>query len=128
MRMQQRNKQKFKYAYFLGKEPIYDEDGNFTGEYESKYSEPKVGYANINSGYISANHMSGTASPEMYGIDVDYIKTVMAPTDFGMDEYSILWLDDLEAEEHDYVIRRIGRSLNNVRIACSHVDITGGDA
>jgi len=124
MRMQHRNRQKFKYCYYLGKEPVYDDDGNFTGEYESKYSKPKTGWANINSGYISANHMSGTAAPMTYGMDIDYIKTVMAPTDFGMDEKSMLWIDDLKADKPDYVIRRIGKSLNNVRIACTHVDIT----
>lgn len=124
MRMQHRNKQKFKYAYYLGKDPVTDADGNFTGEYEPKYTKPKVGYANINSGYISANHMSGTDTPTMYGIDRDYIKTISASTDFGMDVYSVLWIDDLNSETPDYVIRRIGKSLNSVRIACTHVDST----
>lgn len=125
MRLQHRNKKKFKYACFLGEEPVYDSDGNFTGEYTPTYTEPKEAYANINDGYISANHMSGTAAPEMYGIDIGYIKTLMAGTDFGMDERSVLWIDDLDSEQPDYVIRRIGRSPNNVRIACAHVSMTG---
>ena len=125
MRLLHRNKKKFKYAYFIGQEPVLDADGMFTGEYEPKYTEPKVAYANINDGYISANHMSGTAVPMPYGEEIDYIKTIMAGHDFGLDESSVLWIDDLRSEKPDYVIRRIGRSLNNVRIACAHVDITG---
>lgn len=124
MRMQHRSKQKFKYAYYKGQKPVYDEDGNFTGEYAPSYTEPMIGWGNINSGYISANHMSGTATPEMYGIDLDYIKTIMTSTDYGLDEYSVIWIDNLDSPTHDYIIRRIGRGINNVRIACSHVDVT----
>lgn len=43
MRTLKRNKQRMWYSLPLGKEPIVDEDGNETGEYENIYTD-KVGF------------------------------------------------------------------------------------
>ena len=58
-----------------------------------------------------------------------------------IDEYSILWIDcvpELDSEgklalnehnemitPHDYVVKKVAKSLNNVSIAVSKVDISG---
>lgn len=47
MRCMNRNKVKFFYSLYEGREPITDEYGNVTGEYDVKHGNPTEGYANI---------------------------------------------------------------------------------
>lgn len=122
-RLARRNKRRFAYKLYLGEERVLDENGLFTGEYASQYTEKRYGYANINSGYISANHMSGSTGTFGYGIMIDYDKILMASSTFGIDEFSLIWLDDLEKEGNEYIVKRVGQSKGHVRIACAHVEV-----
>ena len=115
MRMLQINKREFQYRNALSDAvPIRDENGHLTGEYMQAYTDKFTAYANI-------SPASGIAAETYFGSNLDYDRIIASDTDFGMDEQSQLWVDDLNSERHDYVVKRIARSINNVLIAISKV-------
>ena len=126
MKTLNRNKTGFYYALYEGKEPIVDDYGNTTGEYEVKYSKPRNFFANIS----AAN---GKADVEQFGANVDYDKIIVGDNIFPqIDEYSILWIDtapviDNEGKTetpHDYVVKKIAKSLNSISVAVSKVEVS----
>ena len=45
--------------------------------------------------------------------------------DIPIDENSILWVDQLDTtEDHDYIVKRVAKSLNVVSIAIAKVDVS----
>lgn len=119
MRMLNRNKQTFRYRLCTGTTvPVVDPDGYETGEQMPVYSAVFTGRANI-------APATGEADERAFGTSADYDRIICANTDFGMDENSMLWVDDLDAEHPDYVVKRIARSINGVRIAIAKVNTNG---
>ncbi len=129
------NKQRFFYALFEGKEEILDEYGNLSGQYKLLYSNPIEFKANISAA-------RGESLSNQFGENLNYDKTIVA--DKGsllLDEYSILWVDSIPLlnedgslatddegkvfTPHDYVVRKVGESLNTVLIAISKVTVSG---
>ena len=125
MRTLNRNKTTFYYALYEGKEPVVDDYGNVTGEYEVKYSRPKKFRANIS----AAN---GKADVEQFGANVDYDKVIVGDIFPQIDEYTIMWIDTVPVIDnegktetpHDYIVKKIARSLNSVSIAVSKVEVS----
>lgn len=135
MRCMSRNKVRFYYAPYEGKEPITDEYGNVTGEYDVKHGNPKEHFANISAA-------KGETTTRQFGENESYDKVIVMDNDApAIDEYSILWVDtvpQLEADgslskdedgkvltPHDYVVKKIARSMNSVSIAISKVNVSG---
>lgn len=119
MRALRRNKQTIFYKLFLGKEPVMDEYGNETGEYTLAYSEPREVKLNVSSA-------RGESYTRRFGDYVDYDK-VMVTTDLKLpiDEISILWVDNLDTQKpHDYIVKKVARSLNSISYAISKVSIS----
>lgn len=126
MRTLNRNKTVFYYALYEGKEPIIDDYGNITGEYDVKYSPPKKFSANIS----AAN---GKADVEQFGANVDYDKIIVGDDIFpNIDEYSVLWIDTVPVLNsmgevnipYDYIVKKIARSLNSISVAVSKVEVS----
>ncbi len=117
MRVLNRNKQEFDYR-ILTKDvvPVLDPDGFETGEYAPVYSDKITARASI-------TPATGTVNERAFGENIEYDRIICAETDFGMDEHSQLWVDDRTSSEPDYVVKRISRSLNHVRIAIARVDL-----
>ena len=125
MRTLLRNKTTFYYASYIDETEIIDEYGNGTGEYDIAYSNPiKV------SGNVSA--AQGEIQNRQFGESERYDKViVLDERDVPLDEHSILWVDTLPHlnedgstdTPHDYIVRKIARSLNGVSIAISKVDV-----
>lgn len=129
----QRNKTSFYYALYVSKKSIVDDYGNDTGEYEIKRSNPYKGFANIS----AAN---GETQIQQFGENAAYDKVIVIDTPLPIDEYSVLWIDSvpelnkdgsLKLSEkgeiltpHDYVVKKVAKSLNNMSIAISKVDVT----
>lgn len=121
MRMLERNKQTFAFKLLTDKSvPILDPDGYETGEYALAYSEKIFAKANI-------AHVTGHADERAFGTLVQYDRVICANTDFGMDENSLLWVDDLDSPNNDYIVKRISKSLNTVRIAIARVETSNED-
>lgn len=117
MRCLERNKTEFYYALYNGKQPVTDDDGYETGEYTISYSEPIKCKGNI-------SQSTGRANTEQFGIDVSYDKVlVMDDVNTPIAEDSILWIDAAPTGKHNYIVKKIAKSLNSVSIALSRVDV-----
>lgn len=135
MRCMNRNKVKFFYSLYEGREPITDEYGNVTGEYDVKHGNPTEGYANISAA-------KGETQTRQFGESETYDKVIVMGNEAPpIDEYSVLWVDtvpqlnedgSLAVDEegnvltpHDYIVKKVAKSLNNVSIAISKVNVSG---
>lgn len=125
MRCLARNKATFYYALFNGKEEIRDENGYLTGSYRLSYGKPIKARANISAA-------QGETNVRQFGENVPYDKViVMDDSGVAIDEYAILWVDKLPVlngdrttnTPHDYVVKRVARSLNSISIAVAKVDV-----
>lgn len=139
MRTLTRNKRKFWYCLYTGKEPLYDEYGNATGESRLVYADPVECYANI-------SQATGYAQTEQFGQLTDYDKVIVfADPATPIEESTVLFIDkepefttstvttyvDSEQQEvevteplFDYTVRRVARSLNSVSIAVRKVKVS----
>jgi hypothetical protein len=118
-----RNKSKFYYASYIGEAEIIDEYENKTGEYEVSYSKPIKTLGNVSAA-------QGEVQNRQFGESESYDKViVLGDRNAPIDEHSILWVDTLPHlnadgstdTPHDYIVRKVARSLNGVSIAISKV-------
>lgn len=125
MRCMVRNKTTFYYASYIDETEIIDEYGNRTGEFSLTYGNPmRV------SGNVSA--AQGEMQSQQFGESESYDKViVLDDRNAPIDEHSILWVDTLPHlnedgstdTPHDYIVRRVARSINGVSIAIGKVDV-----
>ena len=116
----------FYYANYVGKEELIDEYGDKTGEYEVIYGNPVKCKGNISAA-------QGEIQSRQFGDSESYDKViVLNNVNIPIDEYAILWVDtlpsltdDKTSTPHDYIIKKVARSLNSVSIAISKVDVNG---
>lgn len=129
MRTLLRNQVAFYYAPYLNKQALKDEYGNLSGEYEIIYGNPVKVFGNISSA-------QGEMQTRQFGESETYDKViVLSNPNTPIDEYSILWVDtkpalsesgeNIENISHDYVVKKVARSLNSVSIAISKVNVRG---
>lgn len=135
MRTLFRNKTKFYYALYEKREEITDEYGNVTGQYELIYSEPIKMFGNVSAAV-------GSIQNRQFGESESYDKVIVLDNpETPINEYSLLWVDALpeldndgklvlkedgtETTPHDYIVKKVARSLNSVSIAISKVDVNG---
>jgi hypothetical protein len=122
-----RNQRKFYYASYIENKEIIDEYGNSTGEYEVIHGNPIKALGNISSAM-------GETQVRQFGESESYDKVIVLDNvNSPINEYSILWVDTLPHlnddgttdTPHDYVVKRIAKSLNSVAIAISKVNVNG---
>lgn len=130
-----RNKSPFFYALYVTKTPRKDDYGNFTGEYDVQHDNPIPFSANISAA-------KGETTTRQFGENESYDKVIVMDNDAPpIDEYTILWIDTvLQIDEngalvvnedgdaltpHDYIVKKIARSLNSVSVAISKVKVSG---
>ena len=120
-----RNKSKLYYASYIGETEITDEYGNGTGEYHLDYENPIETFGNVSAA-------QGEMQNRQFGESESYDKViVLDDRNAPINEYSILWVDTLPHlnddgstdTPHDYIVRKVARSLNGVAIAISKVDV-----
>ena len=119
------NKRAFFYALLEGETEIKDEYGNSTGEYSVSHSNPIKKLGNVSAA-------QGEIQSRQFGESESYDKViVLDERDTPIDEYSILWVDTLPRlnedgstdTPHDYIVKKVARSLNSVSIAISKVNV-----
>ena len=136
MRCMIRNKTKFYFAIYVGDSEILDDKLCSTGECESVYSPPIEKFGNIsaargemqNRQFGESERYDKVIVLDDLGITINGIHT----DEFQLDERSILWIDTVPQlneygdtdTPHDYVVKRIARSLNGYAITISKVDVT----
>ena len=135
MRTLVRNKTEFYYALYEKREEITDEYGNKTGQYELIYNAPVKMFGNVSAAV-------GSIQNRQFGESESYDKVIVLDNpNTPIDEYSLLWVDTLpllneagtlilnedgtEKTPHDYIVKKVARSLNSVSIAISKVDVNG---
>ena len=120
-----RNKRTFYYALYTGQTEIVDEYGNATGQYSVSYGSPTEVRGNVSAA-------QGEMQTQQFGDSESYDKViVLDDVDTPIDEYSKLWVDSLPVlngdgstdTPHDYVVKKVARSLNSVSIAISKVSV-----
>lgn len=127
MRCLLRNMRDFYFALYENKVDIEDEYGNKTGEYEIVYGKPIKSKANISAA-------QGEVQSRQFGDSESYDKVItLGDIDTPINEYSILWVDNLPTIEsdgttktpHDYIVKKVAKSLNVVSVAISKVTVSG---
>ena len=127
MRCMVRNKSKFYYASYVDETEILDEHGNATGEYAVQYSNPIASYGNISAA-------QGEMQSRQFGESESYDRViVLDDRNAPIDEHSILWVDSLPLlnddgttdTPHDYIVKKVARSLNGVSVAIRKVNVNG---
>ncbi len=125
MRCMERNKTKFYYALYIDKNDIKDEYGNITGEYEVLYGNPVAVKGNISSAM-------GETQVRQFGGRESYDKVIVLDNpETPINEYSILWVDTLPHlnedgttnTPHDYIVKKVAKSLNSVSFAIRKVNV-----
>ena len=119
------NKSTFFYALHKGQTEIVDEYGNATGQYSISYADPVPMRGNVSAA-------RGEIQSRQFGESETYDKVIVLDNpNTPIDEYSVLWVDTLPelvdgttSTPHDYVVKKIARSLNSVSIAISKVTVT----
>lgn len=134
MKCMERNKSTFYYALYTGREMIEDEYGNVSGEWDTQHGDPIAEQANISAA-------QGETQARQFGENVSYDKVIVMDNPFvPIDEFTVLWVDtvpkltdsgSLALDEegkiitpHDYVIKKVARSLNSVSFAISKVTVS----
>lgn len=118
MRTLKRNKQKIWYSLYQGNQEVIDSDGNYTGERAKTYSTPVSMKVNL-------SPATGNTQIEGFGVNADYSHVIVTDEmDCPIDEKALIWIGDTlaEAQQHTYMVARIARSLNNLRIAIRETD------
>lgn len=125
MRCMARNKATFYYALYTGQTELIDEYGNATGQYSVTYGNPIKALGNVSAA-------QGEMQTRQFGERESYDKViVLDDVNTPIDEYSILWVDTLPLlngdgstdTPHNYVVKKVAKSLNSVTIAISKVSV-----
>ena len=127
MRCMVRNMCTFYFANYKNKVELKDEYGNNSGEYKVIYGKPIMCKGNISAA-------QGEMQSRQFGDSESYDKViVLNNVGIPINEYSILWVDKplvINSEgyadsPHNYIVKKVARSLNSVSIAISKVDVNG---
>ena len=121
------NTKRLWYSVYKGKQPIIDENGDFTGEYIESYGEPVAFRANI-------SPAKGSSEADVFGASITYSKTIStANMNLPIDEYSLIFDKEPERKEDDtvdfekaqYEVVAVARGLYHVKYAIKklHEDI-----
>lgn len=128
-----RNKQTFHYALPTGTlTDVYDSDGLYTGVQTPSYGEPIEVAMNISPG-------TGRAVLEWFGIATNYDKVLVTDdTSCPITEDTILWIgiepttttvnngvSTTVNNPHNYVVNRVGKSLNSIAYGVTEVSVGG---
>lgn len=125
MRLQNRNKRLLYYANLEGTEPILDDYGNDTGELRLVYSE-KTPYHSIIS--VATTATNAYVNRREFGNEESYQLVVICPVENPFSSTSIFWIDDLEAEEHDYHVIGITKNVNQAFITIRKIQTHAGQS
>lgn len=119
MRTLEINKQEIKYASYVNKTEIIDEYDNPTGQYILNYANPVAVR-------VSVSAATGIVSRNPFGDLEDYDKVIMhSNMTLPITESTRLWVDSLDTTKpHDYIVRKVARSMNGVSLAISKVNVS----
>lgn len=132
MRILQRSAQPIYYRLYQGLNPftVTDEWGNTV-----ETGESVIGYADPVEFRASVSPASGVSNVEQFG-DLDNYDHVIVTDDMAcpIDEHSLIYIGIVPTQTggvwspHNYVVRRVAKSVNVVSVAVRKVDVTPNSA
>lgn len=121
MKTQKRNQTTIYYANYtdMSAETITDEWGNTleTGEHSVTRSTPVA----IK---LVVSPATGRTAEEMFGDLQGYDRVLVTEKGCPINENSVLWIENEITEPHDYIVKKVARSLNFVAYAVSRVEVS----
>lgn len=124
MKIMERNKKGLSYLLYDHKEPVLDEYGNETGEFNVFYKDAVTIRANV-------SPATGASQIEQFGNLSGYDKVIMTDDmNCPISETSVLFVDKQPeySEEgkplYDYTVKRVAKSLNSISYAVSKVSVS----
>ena len=125
MKTQKRNQTTVYYANFESAEDAFitDEWGNslMTGEKEVSSTSP-TGIKMV------VSPSTGVVSEEFFGGFADYDKSLVVEGDCAINEHSLIWIGRSPSEPHNYIVKKVAKSLNFSAYAVSRVEVSDGDS
>lgn len=119
MRCLERNKTTVYYANLLGVEDAIDDDGNYTGETETVYEDPKPLKINV-------SVPNGQVSTQLFTMLNDYDRVLVTDeTELDIDNNTVFWIGVECTEPYNYVVKGIHESLNVLSLAVKEVKVNG---
>lgn len=123
MRNLERNEKTVYYREYLGKTMLSDSSGRRTLQYAIEYGEPVMIRANV-------SRARGSADIEQVGILDSYDATLVTHNlSLPFTESTIFYIDkeppenDDNGTQHNYVVRRVSKSLNAMSVYLKKVDV-----
>lgn len=87
------NTKRMWYATYQSKTPVFDDNGDFTGEYEEGYNEPVEFRANLSATRGTQGFTGTGASYDYFGADVKYDRIISTcRMNLPLDEYTLVWI------------------------------------
>ena len=131
MRSLKKNQQKLWYSTYADQIIIYDRDSDsniiydeIDGERFPRIIAERAGYNNPVSFYANISAAKGTSDSEVFGVSLDYTKTISTcDMTLPLSETSLIWYETepkynadgtIDSSSADYAVVAIARSLNNV--------------
>lgn len=120
MRTLKRNKRPVAYAFYAGSTEILGDDGSHTGEYEVTYTTPVKTLMNVSGG-------RGQADIALFGLTQTFGRTATTEDlDTPWNTETVFWIetDPDKGESFDYRVVAVSRTINQVVLALSEVEVT----
>lgn len=118
MRNLKKNETKLWYSNYGKGNPILDENGDETGDYDSGYGSPVSFFATLSAS-------KGTAYADVFGTNLDYTRTLSTVQKLPITEESLIWKSEpalnadgtVDKESADYTVAGIADGLNELVVA-----------
>lgn len=118
MRNLKKNETKLWYSNYGKGNPILDENGDETGDYDSGYGSPVSFFATLSAS-------KGNAYADVFGTNLDYTRTLSTVQKLPIKEESLIWVSEpvmkadgtVDEESADYTVAGIADGLNGIVVA-----------
>lgn len=134
MRSLKKNMQKLYFATYSEQITIYqrDSDGNIIydeidGDLYPRIIAERAGYGEPKEFYANISAAKGTSDSEVFGVSLDYTKTIStSDMTLPLSETSLIWFEteprynsdgSVDESSADYSVVRVAKSLNNIAYA-----------
>lgn len=118
LRNLKKNTKKLWYSNYGKGNPILDENGDETGDYDSGYSPPVCFFATLSAS-------KGSAYADVFGTNLDYTRSFSTVKKLPITEESLIWISEpilnadgtVDKESADYTVAGIADGLNELVVA-----------
>ena len=120
-----RNQRAFYYALYEGIVLLSDDSGFETGEREETFSNPVRTRATITvaTGEVTAQQFGGNENYDRIILTDEMNCPIDEYSRLGIDVVPVIKQDGTTDTPHDYIVKKVAKSLNHISYAVSKVDV-----